>query len=450
MFLCLRPTVATILNNFWHTMAMLVLLAASAFFSAAETAFFSLSHRQLNQMSQSKNRLRRLVVAMLKNPKKLLAGILLGSMAVNTLFFSLAGVLTLSVHGQSGTTAATLTAFLAFVLLVVFGELLPKSVAYSNSQMIAVATALPCFFCLQVLSPFRFVLNAFFVEPALRLLLGPRMRTQPITLNQLKLLIESSRQRGLISTDENQLLGEVIEFGLLKVRQVMRPRVDIAAVSVNTPNDEARQMMTTRHLTKLPVYSGTIDNITGLVNLRQLLLHRDLPLAKLVYKADFVPEQKTVESLLEFFRTGKTDTAIVVDEYGGIAGVVSLEDLVEELVGPIEPLQSIEPVKQIGPMTYRLAGSVAIHDWADAFGIDVAESRLATIGGLVVALLGRIPRPGDIAFLRNLKFTVELVRKHRIESVVLELQPIEKSSLAVHRSSPAASHEARETRNETE
>ena len=140
---------------------------------------------------------------------------------------------------------------------------------------------------------------------------------------------------------------------------------------------------------------------------------------------NFVPEQKTVESLLEFFRSSKTDTAIVVDEYGGIAGTVSLEDIVEELVGPIEPLKGIEPVKQLGPMTYRLAGSLAIHDWADAFGIDVAESRLATIGGLVVALLGKIPRTGDVARLRNLKFTVELVRKHRIESIVLELMPLE-------------------------
>jgi CBS domain containing-hemolysin-like protein len=183
--------------------------------------------------------------------------------------------------------------------------------------------------------------------------------------------------------------------------------------------------MMNHRFTKLLVYSGNIDNIIGLVPLRQLLLYPDTPLTRLADKVNFIPEQKTVESLLEFFRSGKTDTAVVVDEYGGIAGMVSLEDIVEELVGPIEPLKGIEPVKQLGPMTYRLAGSLAIHDWADAFGIDVAESRLATIGGLVVALLGKIPRTGDIARLRNLKFTVELVRKHRIESLVLELMPLE-------------------------
>ena len=191
-----------------------------------------------------------------------------------------------------------------------------------------------------------------------------------------------------------------------------------------------RRILAAHHLTKLPVYNGVIDNIVGLVNLRQLFLHPDLPVGKLVYKVNFVPEQKTVESLLEFFRSSKTDIAVAVDEYGGIAGVVALEDIVEELVGPIEPLKGIEPVKQLGPLTYRLAGSLAIHDWADAFGIDIAESRLATIGGLVIALLGKIPRPGDVAYLRNLKFTVELVRRHTIESVVLELMPLEKQQKA--------------------
>jgi putative hemolysin len=418
--------VSIILHHFWHLIIMLILLAGSAFFSASETAFFSLSRRQINLMVQSKNRFKHLVTVLLKNPKSLLSGILLGSMAVNTLYFSLASVLTLSVRSENGMTTAAITAIAAFAILVIFGELMPKSAAYSNAPLIATATALPCLFCLQVLGPLRFILNGLFVEPALRLILGSKMRMQPINLNQLKILIESSRQRGLISTDENQLLSEVVEFSMLKVRQVMRPRVDILAADANTSNVQAREIMKTSHITKLPVYSGNIDNIIGIVNLRQLLLYPEMPIARLAEKVNFVPEQKTVESLLEFFRSSKTDIAIAVDEYGGIAGTVSLEDIVEEIVGPIEATVGIEPVKQLGPMKYRLAGNLAIHDWADAFGIDIAESRTATIGGLVVAILGRVPRMGDIAFMGNLKFTIETVRKHRIESVVLELMPLEK------------------------
>ena len=144
----------------------------------------------------------------------------------------------------------------------------------------------------------------------------------------------------------------------------------------------------------------------------------------MVQQVHFVPEQKTVESLLEFFRKTGTDTAIVVDEYGGIAGSICLEDIAEELLGPIEITDGIEPIEQTGPFEYRLAGNLAIHDWAQSFGIEPAEIKVYTIGGLVTALLGKIPKSGDVAYLNNLKFTVERVRKHRIETVILTLEPM--------------------------
>jgi len=196
------------------------------------------------------------------------------------------------------------------------------------------------------------------------------------------------------------------------------------ACAVTDPPQTAREKMQKHHLTKLPVYVRTIDNIVGLVHLRQLLLEPTVSLDRIVQRVHFVPEQKTVESLLEFFRKTGTDTAIVVDEYGGIAGSVRLEDIAEELLGPIEITGGIEPIEQIGPMEYRLAGNLAIHDWAEAFNIDTVETRLSTIGGLVTALLGKIPKSGDTAYLKNLKFTVERVQKHRIETVILTLEPI--------------------------
>ena len=182
--------------------------------------------------------------------------------------------------------------------------------------------------------------------------------------------------------------------------------------------------MQKNHLTKLPVYVGAVDNVVGLVYLRQLLLQPDMSLDKLVQQVYFVPEQKTVESLIEFFRRSHSDTAIVVDEYGGIAGSVCLEDIAGELLGPIEITGGIEAIEQTGPMEYRLAGSLAIHDWAEAFGLNPTETRLSTVGGFVTALLGKIPKNGDVVYLKNLKFTVESVRKHRIETLILTLEPI--------------------------
>jgi len=155
-----------------------------------------------------------------------------------------------------------------------------------------------------------------------------------------------------------------------------------------------------------------------------LFLKPGVSVDRLVQPVHFVPEQKTVESLLEFFRKTGTDMAVVVDEYGGLAGSVQLEDIAEELFGRMEIAAGIEPINQLGPFEYRLAGDLAIHDWADVFGIDLEQTRLSTIGGLVTALLGRIPKKGDAAYLGNLKFTVDRVRRHRIETVILTLEPI--------------------------
>jgi len=401
---------------------MLVLLAGSAFFSGAETAFFNLSRRQKRVLAESKHRLQKLAAKLLDKPGRLLNCFLLGNMTVNVLFYAVASVLTVRIKDQSGLTAA-IVAVLSFAALVLGGEILPKSVAYANSKSLSTAAAVPAFLCLKIFAPFEFVFKFFVLEPALRLLLGPTRQPNTISVNEFKSLIETTRRQGLISADENKLLTEIIELGFLKVRHVMRPRVDMIACSVTDSADIARRKMEANRLTKIPVYVGAIDNIVGLVHLRQMLLEDNVSLDRIVRKVNFVPEQKTVESLLEFFRRSRTDTAVVVDEYGGIAGYVCLEDIAEELFGQIEPASEVEPIQQSGPFEYRLAGDIAIHDWAEVFDVDLAETRQVTIGGLVTALLGRIPKSGDVAHLKNLKFTVEKVRKRRIESLILTFEP---------------------------
>ena len=415
---------AQIYQNIGPVALMLLLLAGSAFFSGVETAFFNLSRRQTSLLQKSKHKLQNLAAKLLNKPRQLLGCLLLGNITVNVLFYAVASVLTVRVKQQSGAGAAAITACISFAVLVLFGEILPKSLAYANSKSISITAALPAFLCLQIFAPIQFVFRFLIIEPALRLLLGPPQPAKQITTGEFKSLIEQVRKRGLITVDENKLLTEIIELGFLKVRHVMRPRVDMIACAVTDSPQTAREMMLKNRLTKLPIYVRSKDNIVGLVYLRQLLLEADTSLDKLVQQVHFVPEQKTVESLLEFFRKTRTDTVIVVDEYGGIAGSVHLEDIAEELLGPIEPTSGIEPIEQIGPLKYRLAGNLAIHDWAQSFGIEPAETQLSTIGGLVTALLGKIPKSGDVAYLKNLKFTVERVRKRRIETLILTLEPI--------------------------
>ncbi len=406
---------------------MLILLAGSAFFSGAETAFFNLSHRQVKLLEGSRHRLQKLAARLLKKPGQLLNCFLFGNMTVNVLFYAVASVLTIRLKDQSS-LAATLTALLSFTGLVLFGEILPKSLAYANSKSLSVAAALPAFLCLQIFAPLEFIFKVFILEPSLRLLLGPTRKPKTIGVSEFKSLIEVTRKQGLITADENRLFTEIIELGFLKVRHVMRPRVDMIACDVTESSSSAREKMKKKHLIRLPVYARSIDNIIGIVHLRQILLRSEVTLDKIVQEVNFVPEQKTVESLLEFFRRSKTDMAIVVDEYGGIAGSVRLEDIAEELLGQIEPTSQTEQIEQTGPFEYRLSGNVAIHDWADILGIDLAETRMVTIGGLVTALLGKMPKSGDVAYLKNLKFAVEKVQKHRIETLILTFEPFRSDS----------------------
>jgi len=407
----------------YQIVVMLLLLAGSAFFSGAETAFFNLSRRQTKLLLNSKHKLQKLAAKLLNKPGQLLKCFLFGNMTVNILFYAIASVLTMKIKAQSGLVAAAITAMVSFAALVLIGEILPKSVAYANSKSLSVAAALPTFLCLKIFTPIEFVSKYFILEPILRLFLGPVRSIKQITVGEFKSLIETIQKQGLISADENKLLTEVIELGFLKVRHVMRPRVDMIACAVTDSPQMAREKMQKNHLTKMPAYIQTIDNIVGVVHLRQLLLKDDVSLDKIVQQVNFVPEQKTVESLLEFFRRSRTDTAIVVDEYGGIAGSVRLEDIAEELFGQIELTSGTKPIEQTGPFEYRLAGNLAIHEWAEVFGVDLAETRPATVGGLVTALLGKIPKSGDVAFLKNLKFIVEKVQKHRIETLILTLEP---------------------------
>jgi CBS domain containing-hemolysin-like protein len=346
-------------------------------------------------------------------------------MLVNVLYFAIASVLTFRIEQYAGVMWAAITAFVLFCILVLFGEILPKSFAYSSSKAISISAAAPAYITLKILLPVISAFKFVFVEPALRLLLGPVQKPKAITADEFRSLIEQIKKRGLITADQNRLINEIIELASLKVQDCLNPRVDMAVGKVTDSAQRLQRIMRERNLTKIPVYDKRIDNIVGEIHLRNLLLESDKTVDKLVQPVHFVPEQKTIESLLEYFRKTHTDTAIVVDEYGGIAGSICLEDIAEELLGPMEVAEEAEPVKKTGPFEYRLSGSLPIHDWADAFNIELEESRITTIGGLVTALLGKIPEQGDYVYLGNLKFTIERMQKHRIKTLILSLEPIQ-------------------------
>jgi putative hemolysin len=406
---------------------MLLLLCCSAFFSAAETAFFNLSSRQINEFKSSAGRLPKLVVNLLKEPGNLLSCFLFGNMIINVLFFAFASIFTLHVRSEYGVRGAAIAAAAFFCILVLFGDIFPKSIAYFNTRTISILSALPAYFCLRFFMPIISALKFFLVEPSLRIILGHAKQPKTITIDEFLALIKQASKRGFITDDQGKLINEIVSIGSLKVRDCLRPRVDMILCSVTDPSQTIKTIMRQHHLSKLPVYSKKIDNIVGLVSLRHLLLNPEKSVDKLLTPVHFVPEQKSVESLLDFFRKTATDTAIAVNEYGEIEGAVSIEDTVKELLGPVKIASQPQPIESIGPFEYRLAGNLAIHDWAGPLDIDLEQTRVTTISGLITALLGKIPQPGDTTRIGNIKFTVERVRRHRIETVIFKFEPIKEN-----------------------
>ncbi|MBL7106697.1 MAG: HlyC/CorC family transporter [Phycisphaerae bacterium] len=411
-------------QNIFELILMLILLFFSAFFSGSETALFNLSRRQLNLLKSSPKRFEKLTASLMKTPDKVLGCVLFGNMIVNILFFAISSVFAAEIKTDFGITAAAFTAFVSFTLVLLVGEIFPKSVAYNNSYKISVLTALPVYILMKAANPVIIILKFIFVEPSLRLILTNRKYPHSITADEFKTLIEKTRRTGLISEDENKLISGIVEFGFLKVRDCLRPRVDMISCDVRDTNENIRKVMHDNHLTKIPVYVDNIDNIIGLIYLRHLILNPQTKPDGLVQKVNFVPEQKTIESLLDFFHRNKTDIAMAVDEYGGISGSIYLEDIAQQILGPIEKPLTGDPVKQIGPFEYRIAGGLSIHDWAEAFGIEPSDIHVTTISGLVTAILGKIPAQGDRAEFRNIEFTVEKVEKRRILTIILKLKAI--------------------------
>ena len=409
-----------------YIVLMSVLLGCSAFFSGSETAFFHLSQRTVHQFAQSSKKMERLTATTLASPSQFLTALLFGNMLVNVLYFALTSMMSFQFGRSSGPVVGTLVAMSGFVLLLLFGELLPKSLAYKNARQFCLLAVFACYLFLKILGPLLFIIDLFIVQPTIRLFVGTPQKAD-ISTNQLKVLLDSSRRQGLISGNENQLLAEILKFSFLKVRHVMQPRVEMPSCCVRTSVKSVTQEMLGKNITQIPVYTKSIDSIVGFIHLRDLLVYPERSLSTLVRHAQFVPEQKSVESLIDFFRQTKTDTAIVVDEYGGVAGWVELDDIMEQLLGPLEDADEVEPIEQVGPMEYRLRANLSIHEWMDAFGIDIKQERQVTIGGFVIALLGRIPKEGDEVLFKNVRFIVERVEQNRIQTILLTLSSLDET-----------------------
>lgn len=406
------------------------LLCLSAAFACSETVLFSLSASHLQQAAVSHNPLRRLAAQLMRTPERTLRVILIGNTAVNVLIYATSYLLFARLEGL-GEWAAILAAAVSVTLVAVLGEVVPKVVGVALAERLAPLAAAGVHVSSFVLGPLARVIDLVLVRPTERLVLGERREAaggeHALTTSELKALLDLSRRHGSIDPSEDELLREVVDLHHLHVRDVMVPRVELITYDVNAPPSGLRELMRRTRRKKIPVYSGSVDNIVGLVYAKVLFFNPDRPLRELVQPVRFVPEIITCEQLLLHLRNTRSQLAIVVDEYGGVAGLVTLEDLLEQIVGDIRRPDEGPSEPEIVPVSdseYEIGGSLSVHYWTEAFRLGRLTERVATVGGLVTARLGRAARVGDVVQIANVRLEVLAVQRRRIERLrVTLLQP---------------------------
>jgi len=392
----------------WAMLA--ALLALSGFFSASETALFSLDERLALRAGSRARRL-------LEKPSSLLVTILLGNLFVNVLFFAL-------VPTVAGDASPLWSGASALLVLLLCGEILPKSLALRAPHLGSRLAAPPLTVAVRALRPVRRVVTLL-LELCLRTLKESEHAEPGITSLALAQVLEKSAQEGLIAAGEADLLAEIVELGSLRVREIMTPRVDTVMLDLEeTPEQRAAtiQLAVKRRLTWLPVVAGDPDSVRGAAALRDLLANPERPLEQLVMPVMFVPEVAYALAMLGSMRDARVAEAVVVDEWGGTAGVVTLEDLFEEIVGElrVEGEELEKPVIPLGEGRFRVSGALSIHDWNDLLGRRIVPNEFETVGGYVLALLGRLPRAGDRVVLGGaLTCEVREVRGRRVHTVDL-------------------------------
>ncbi len=411
----------------WELAALAALLAASAFFSGAETALFSLSRAELFALGQDSRKLARMVPALMRRPGNVLTTVLLGTNLIRILYFVVCSMLIMEAQRTlpDGQLAASLLAVATFVAVVLGSEVIPKTLANLWARRLAPLAAPALALLGRIVWPLQRFLMAALIEPLTRMLAPARRHRGDLTAEEMAALLTLSQKRGLIGQDETELLQEVLELTDLRAGDIMVPRVDLVACPAGASPESLLAIVRKRRITKIPIYEGGLDHVVGVVHAKRLLAEPPRPLREVLSPVQFIPESAPLERVLLQFRATGSTLGIVVDEYGGTAGLVTLEDILEEIVGDIADAHEARrgpAVQQIAEAEWLVAGNLPIHEWAEAFPTDLGAPRFSTVGGFVVSLLGRIPRVGDAAEYRNVTFTVEAMQHRRIALLRVRLR----------------------------
>ena len=388
----------------------------------SETALMSLSKIRTRHMVEEEVKGAKLVAKLIEDPNKLLGAILIGNNIVNIGASSIATSLAVKVFGGSDVAVAISTLIMT-VLVLIFGEITPKSIAKQNSEKVSLLVGKPIKVVVFLFKPFISVFTGI-SSVFIRLLGGDPKASEPfITQEELKTMVGVSEEEGVLEDVEKEMIFNVFDFADMQVKDIMVQRVDIIAVDIEDTYEEVLDVIRTEQFSRIPVYNDTIDNIVGILNVKDLIMANDktgeFKVGNYTREPYYTFEFKKITEVFKEMKKARNHMAVVLDEYGGTVGIITIEDLIEEIVGEIEDEYDDENhmIEVVKEDEYIVDGSARLDDISDLIGVSMESEDLDSVGGLLIEELGRIPDEHEEVLINNLRFVVEEIDKNRIKKV---------------------------------
>lgn len=404
---------------------LVLLLSASAFFSSAETALMTSNKLRIRNLAENGDKRAEKVLEITANTDKMLSAILIGNNIVNLSASALSTTLTLKVFGSSLVGVAT--GVLTFLILV-FGEITPKNVASKNAENMALKYIGIISLLVIVLTPAIYVVNKV-AGVVISLFVKNNDDNNMVTEDELRAMVEVSHEGGVIEKEEKKMIVNVVDFGDTVAGDIMLPRVDMVMVSVESSYEEILKIFREEKYTRIPVYEESPDNVIGILNVKDFLLIEDkekFSVKEHLREPLYTYEYKKTSSLMVDMRKTGANIVIVLDEYGTTVGLITLEDMLEEIVGEIRDefdAEEDEGITKISETEYLIDGSTNLDDVNDRIGLELSSDEYESIGGIIMEKLGRLPVEGEVITFDNIILTVKKMDHARIEKVGLKLKP---------------------------
>jgi putative hemolysin len=404
---------------------LILLLMLSAFFSSAETAFTTVNKIRVRALMEDGDKRAETILKVIDDSGKMLSAILIGNNIVNISASSLATTLAMRVFGSAGVGIAT---GILTLLILVFGEITPKTLSTLYAENIALAYGKLIYALMVILTPIIFIVNKLSLFFLKLLRVDASVRNDLITENELRTIVEVSHEDGVIESEERKMINNVFDFGDSQARDIMIPRIDMTFVNVNCTYSELIEIYKEEKFTRLPVYEDTTDNVIGIINVKDLLLYDSkttFNIRDFFREPYFTYEFKKTSELMMEMRKSSINFAIVLDEYGATAGLITLEDLLEEIVGEIrDEYDSDEEdlVKKINDREFIIEGSMKLDDVNDLLNLNITSEDYDSIGGIIIEFLDHLPEAGEeVTTEEGIRLIAETVDKKRIEKVHMYL-----------------------------